>query len=335
MTFDDTIHKDDEEMEEHPAPSINTLRSSLSRLIFQLENAGFSDQSTSIRNMALELGAFDRPGQFPGNQYFPELESRPIHHDDKPWFVELLEKNAAGMREEIESVENQRNHGFQKVEEKLYRGTWDQVFFYSNGRRIPSTAELFPFTASVIDQIPEATTMTMGCTTFSWLQPGTVVVPHCGPTNARLRCHLGLRVPDGAKFRVGDEWTGWEEGKCLVFDDSFEHEVVHEGNESRVILLMDFWHPDVTEEQKKSLEPANPFGGDVIKGSRDFLKKSSLQSIRLSDSGELTVDIEPHLAEFIEKNLTRFNLEEISVDERGDFSVVSRDFGRIRMEPKT
>ena len=118
-------------------------------------------------------------------------------------------------------------------------------------------------------------------------------------------------------------------------DDSFEHEVVHEGNEYRVILLMDFWNPDVTEEQKKSLVPPNPFGVDVIKVSRDFLKKSSLQSIRLSDYGELTVDIEPHLAEIIEKNLTKFNHEEISVDERGDFSVVSRDFGRIRMEPKT
>ena len=120
-----------------------------------------------------------------------------------------------------------------------------------------------------------------------------------------------------------------------MFDDSLEHEVVHEGNESRVILLMDFWHPDVTEEQKKSLVPPNPFDVDLIKVSRDFLKKSSLQSIRLSVYGVLTVDIEPHLAEIIEKNLTKFNLEEISVDERGDFSVVSRDFGRIRMEPKT
>lgn len=335
MAFDNPIHKDDEEMEETVAPSMDSLRSSLSRLIFQLGNAGFVEQSQGVREMALELGAFDRPGQFPGNRYFPELESRPIYHEDKPWFVELLEENADGIREEVESLQNQREHGFQQVNEKLYTGTWDQVFFYSNGRRIPSTAELFPFTSSVIDQIPEATSMTMGCTTFSWLQPGTVVVPHCGPTNARLRCHLGLRVPDGAKFRIGDEWTGWEEGKCLVFDDSFEHEVIHEGHESRVILLMDFWHPDVTEEQKKSLAPSNPFGGDMIKSSRDFLKKSSLQSIQLSESGQLNAEIEPHIAEIISKNLGKFNLEEISLDERGDFSVVSRDFGRIRMEPKS
>ena len=35
------------------------------------------------------------------------------------------------------------------------------------------------------------------------------------------------------RFRVGDEWRGYEEGRALVFDDSFEHEVVH-GGEVRV-----------------------------------------------------------------------------------------------------
>lgn len=43
------------------------------------------------------------------------------------------------------------------------------MFFYSNDCRISSTVVLLPFTASVIDQIPEATTMTMGATTFSWV----------------------------------------------------------------------------------------------------------------------------------------------------------------------
>jgi hypothetical protein len=34
---------------------------------------------------------------------------------------------------------------------------------------------------------------------------------------------------DGAKIRVGDETRGWQDGKIIIFDDSFEHEVRHEG----------------------------------------------------------------------------------------------------------
>ena len=37
----------------------------------------------------------------------------------------------------------------------------------------------------------------------------------------------------------------WAEGRCLIFDDSFEHEVWHEGDSDRVVLICDLWHPDL------------------------------------------------------------------------------------------
>ena len=43
-----------------------------------------------------------------------------------------------------------------------------------------------------------------------------------------------------------------QEGKCLVFDDSFEHEVWHRGASRRVVLLLNIWHPDITQEQKEA-----------------------------------------------------------------------------------
>jgi len=47
----------------------------------------------------------------------------------------------------------------------------------------------------------------------------------------------------------------WEEGKFIIFDDSFEHEVWHDGNEFRLVLIVDFWHPELTEQQRKTLSP--------------------------------------------------------------------------------
>lgn len=65
-----------------------------------------------------------------------------------------------------------------------------------------------------------------------------------------MTCHLGLVVPrEGARIRVAESWRSWEAGKCLFFDDSFEHEVVHEGHGLRIVLLIRFWHPDLPAEK--------------------------------------------------------------------------------------
>ena len=73
-----------------------------------------------------------------------------------------------------------------------------------------------------------------------------MINPHYAPTNLRLTAHLGLKVPSGAgcRIRVGREWRGWKQGKVLLFDDSFEHEVENLGTaEARVVLLIRFFHP--------------------------------------------------------------------------------------------
>lgn len=41
----------------------------------------------------------------------------------------------------------------------------------------------------------------------------------------------------------------------LIFDDSFEHEVWHNGTGVRLVLIVDIWHPDLTEQERKTLSP--------------------------------------------------------------------------------
>ena len=47
----------------------------------------------------------------------------------------------------------------------------------------------------------------------------------------------------------------WKEGEFIVFDDSFEHEVWHRGVKTRLVLIVDLWHPDLTAKQKSQLSP--------------------------------------------------------------------------------
>jgi len=91
---------------------------------------------------------------------------------------------------------------------------------------------------------------------FSALAPGTHITKHHGPTNKKLRCHLPLVVPprQAARLRVGDEIRALEEGKCVVFDDSFEHEAWNDDPErTRLVLILDVWHPDLTPKEVKFL----------------------------------------------------------------------------------
>jgi len=90
---------------------------------------------------------------------------------------------------------------------------------------------------------------------LSVLEPGSSIEPHFGPCNYRLRCHIPIFPSTGFCIRVGTEIHSWEEGKILLFSDHHEHEVWHiqqAGNKpgSRVVLIMDIWHPSITSEEK-------------------------------------------------------------------------------------
>ena len=86
---------------------------------------------------------------------------------------------------------------------------------------------------------------------ISVLEGQAHVRPHFGITNAKLRVNLPLVVPQDAPsmIRVGDDIKQLEEGKMIVFDDSFEHEVWNGSDEVRIVLLLDINHPELSREQ--------------------------------------------------------------------------------------
>jgi aspartate beta-hydroxylase len=79
------------------------------------------------------------------------------------------------------------------------------------------------------------------------MRGSTHIDSHRGPTNLRLRCHLALKVPEGdCAIRVGEKTRKWHEGRCLVFDDYFDHEAWNHTEEDRVVLIVDIWHPGLS-----------------------------------------------------------------------------------------
>jgi len=146
-------------------------------------------------------------------------------------------------------------HGFTDEAENLREtGDWQQFELFSRGRKNVNHCKKAPKTCEIIESFPPALCK-RGQVKFSIMQPGTHVWPHTGPTNCRIRSHLGLVVPEGARLRVSNVTQSWTEGKVLIFDDSFEHEVWHQGPSYRLVLIVDLWHPELTVDERQSLAP--------------------------------------------------------------------------------
>ncbi len=117
---------------------------------------------------------------------------------------------------------------------------WKVFSFLFFSMKNPIHRALCKDTARLIDQIPEL----ISCD-FSYMEPLTHILPHKGYSRMVLRCHLPLIIPTekACALRVGTETRHWEEGKLLIFDDSFDHEAWNNSSEYRVVLMFDIPNP--------------------------------------------------------------------------------------------
>jgi len=203
-------------------------------------------------------GAWPSTVQRPTGLYVRRLEAKPIWDAAEIPAARALEAAYPAILNEFKRLSEgvDRWKPINCHDESLVsKGQWTDFKFISNGQRHSVNCARCPETWRVLSQLPEVATMVSGTAIFSRMAGGTVIKPHCGATNTRLRLHLGLDVPkEGGprpRMRVGGEWVEWQAGKVLCFDDSFEHEVEHLGSKPRVILLVDLWHPDLGDNTGK------------------------------------------------------------------------------------
>jgi aspartate beta-hydroxylase len=220
-------------------------------------------------------------------QLTPGLAGKPFWDTAQlPW-VRALEDAYADIRTEFFALREQEGGGFQNYRsprpvgeaaeaeggealspglEATDKGQWNVCYFYLHGMDFAENLSRCPLTQRAIEAVPRHYHHAL----FSSLAADTHVKPHCGPTNKKLRCHLPIFVPpappsasscsgsgtqtaegapDSAWLRVGGEFRILEEGRCVVFDDSFEHEAANPSLQPRAVLIIDVWHPDLSDEE--------------------------------------------------------------------------------------
>lgn len=175
------------------------------------------------------------------------VEDAPIlRADDFDW-ARTLEDNWRSIRAELDAALAYQAaipsfHEISPDQENISKGDkWKTFVLFGFGYKVTSNCRLCPETTRLLAGVPGLRTAF-----FSILAPGYHIPAHRGVTKGVLRAHLGLIVPEDREncwMRVGDRREAWSEGRCVVFDDTYEHEVRNNTDERRVVLLIDVDRP--------------------------------------------------------------------------------------------
>lgn len=128
-----------------------------------------------------------------------------------------------------------------------YGPGWTTLVLMDRGRWSRNAA-LFPETARILEEVPCVEAF------FAAMQPKSAIKPHSDSTNFVLTSHLGLRIPQGCRLSVGDQTRHWQEGQTLLFDTSIMHDAANDADQTRYILMMRVWHPDLTLDERNGLQ---------------------------------------------------------------------------------
>jgi aspartate beta-hydroxylase len=121
---------------------------------------------------------------------------------------------------------------------------WRMLILKAYGVGVPENIAKMPTLARLLEECPEVKSATV-----SFLAPRKHIPRHRGPFRGVMRFHLGLHIPkepsgrpatimmiDDREYRIAD-------GECLLWDDTFPHEVMNNADEPRIALLLDVWRP--------------------------------------------------------------------------------------------
>lgn len=208
------------------------------------------------------------PWQRPTILYLDGFEDRAWHRPEEYPVTTLLEDAAGTIRAEL--VDRTRADWPEYRAGVAEDGKWRACWFYRHGLRLRETAALYPRTAALLDAHSGpggALASTLGDVFLSRLEPGGRIPAHNGLCNISLVGHLALVVPERCGIRVGAESRVWQEGKSLVFDDTFEHECWNESNADRYVLVFALWQEGVRPIEREFIRVMTRWLNDVMAGT--------------------------------------------------------------------
>mmetsp|Transcript_50047 Transcript_50047/g.106475 ORF Transcript_50047/g.106475 Transcript_50047/m.106475 type:complete len:422 (-) Transcript_50047:450-1715(-) len=240
------------------------------------KNAGMVEEARELFQKLQKLEWKGQKNQYPAGEaigwdhflhtpqiWVPGLRSQPI------WPRELwpqlpicskLEENFPTIQEE---VQKSLAPGNEELYKDAYRflyaeGEWSRILLY-HGRKFTEECETaFPKTCALLKQwlpskpgLPWTSDQNEQVMILK-MKVGTDTETHSGPANNILNIHLGISGLEGAKLFIANETYGWEEGKVIAWDGSYDHRVhCLDCKEDRIIMMVRYMHPEMSPAHYK------------------------------------------------------------------------------------
>lgn len=117
---------------------------------------------------------------------------------------------------------------------------WKVYMLYMMGDFSSSALKNCPQTCALLNEVPDI----YQCF-FSILEAGKNIPEHNGMYRGYLRYHLGLKVPDKDPpfLLIKSQQYTWVESSGILFDDSWNHSVINNCEEDRIVLVVDIYRP--------------------------------------------------------------------------------------------
>lgn len=204
------------------------------------------------------------PGHDPSEEHVPDLTARPFwesaeNPDLFPWAAQLEESADIIQNEFREKLLNTNKFASDSVWQNQVMGTgWSAVRLQRLGVWNTENCQAFPQTYELLRSLNIPLAVRGVC--FARQAPGSGVQPHSDGRNFILTSHLGLSIPQSENkdeacwIEVGGERRGWQEGKLTTLDTSFTHSTGNPTDQDRHVLILDFWHPELTTAERAALE---------------------------------------------------------------------------------
>lgn len=237
------------------------------------------EEAKHVYNKAVDSGLLQSPWQHnivtvPGLSNRVWWTKEQLSEQNQGLLTEL-ENYWFNVREELEKVLADEGLGALLIQmddtDHLESGGVEKLHLFVDGKKDHQTCDYLPSTCRMIENIPDVKCKQCQAQIYV-IQPNTLLSSFISPSNARIRADLGLSLARDDLILVRGERRSWQLGRFLLYDPSFDREWVIGGDEEedeeltnnirsvslpgnrRALLSLELWHPELSDEQKQSLE---------------------------------------------------------------------------------
>lgn len=191
----------------------------------------------------------------PSEEHIEGLTAKPLWDTTEFSWAKALEEKSHIIQEEFEAKIMRDSNlfaGDSSLQNSVMGSGWSAIRLQRLGVWNLDNCKEFPKTYELLKQLKIPLAVRGVC--FARQAPGSGVKPHSDGRNFILTSHLGIKIPDGCWIEVAKERRSWEEQHLLTLDTSFVHSTGNPTDGDRYVLIIDFWHPELTEAEQAGLE---------------------------------------------------------------------------------